>query len=526
MIILKTIIKYLKLITFNVNELKFIIFTYLNANNYNSIKKNENVLFAGMETDYYSLCLSSLFKLDKNLPKGKITLYLPLLCFTKTDPQKKKFLHFSIFIVKNFFIYLRNFKTQLLYKKLTSDSLSLNNFNIINEYKYINLSRRIVSKIKNKKDVKRITLNGINIGREIYDTFIRFSGKTTLDLNDYFLVEIMAKILYMQKKLPQLIKEKKIKFYYSRQTAYIHHGYVANLLIKKKVKVFLTGSRNEYAYRYNGRHYHYPYNFRIYKKIFKSLKNKKEKLTEAKNILDYRFKGIKPKQDFWIDNFQNHNPYKDDKKNNYKFNSKCVIFLHCFVDSPLMGGDIIFDDYSDWITKTLNFLEKKDLSKYTIIKPHPDAKPDSIKFENYLMNKFPKFKWLDRNNSNKEIFKNKLNIGITVRGNVIPELAFHGILPIAAGENISQSFSFVLTAKNKKEYFNLISKNIHINHKNKMYSKKNEIYQLTYMSLIYNLENIDTLAKKIALKNINFNNSESLNKFRYLYLKTLKNFTL
>ena len=97
MVILKTIIKYIKLITFNVNELKFIIFTYLNSNKYNSIKKNENVLFAGMETDYYSLCLSNLFKLDKNLPKGKITLYLPLLCFTKTDPQKKKFLHFSIF---------------------------------------------------------------------------------------------------------------------------------------------------------------------------------------------------------------------------------------------------------------------------------------------------------------------------------------------------------------------------------------------------------------------------------------------
>jgi len=186
-----------------------------------------------------------------------------------------------------------------------------------------------------------------------------------------------------------------------------------------------------------------------------------------------------------------------------------------------MGGNIIFDDYADWIIKTLNFLEDKKLSKYVLIKPHPDAKLESIKFEEYLINHFPKFRWLNRNTSNKDIFKNKLNVGITVRGNVIPELAFHGIRPIAAGENISQSFSFASTAKTQKEYFNLISEYINKNHKIEMQSKRNEIYQLVYMSLIYNLDNKDYLAKKIDLKSINFNSTESLNKFRNLCLNHL-----
>mgnify|MGYP000100112277 CR=1 FL=1 len=519
--IYKYIYKRIKLIIFDINEFRFIIFTYFNKNKANPIKKNENILFSGMETDYYSLCLSNLFRLDKNLPKGKISLYLPLLCFTKTDPETKFILHFILFIFKNSFIYLRNLKYKILYKKNTSNSLSLNNFNIFNEYKYINLSRKIISKIKNKKDVKHIKINNINVGREIYDTYIRFSGKTSLNLNDFILIEIIAKILFMEKKLVRFIKNNKIKFYYSRQSAYIHHGYVANFLLKKKVKVFLTGSRNEYIYKYNGSHYHYPYNFRIYKKIFKALGNKKIKLLEAKKILSNRFKGIKPKQDLWIDNFQEHNPYKKGQGHTYKFKPKCVIFLHCFVDSPLMGGNIIFDDYADWIIKTLNFLEDKKLSKYVLIKPHPDAKLESIKFEEYLINHFPKFRWLNRNTSNKDIFKNKLNVGITVRGNVIPELAFHGIRPIAAGENISQSFSFASTAKTQKEYFNLISEYINKNHKIEMQSKRNEIYQLVYMSLIYNLDNKDYLAKKIDLKSINFNSTESLNKFRNLCLNHL-----
>jgi len=38
----------------------------------------------------------------------------------------------------------------------------------------------------------------------------------------------------MEKKLVRFIKNNKIKFYYSRQSAYIHHGYVANFLLKKK----------------------------------------------------------------------------------------------------------------------------------------------------------------------------------------------------------------------------------------------------------------------------------------------------
>ncbi|OUX35844.1 MAG: hypothetical protein CBE33_07025 [Candidatus Pelagibacter sp. TMED273] len=516
----KKIILYLEKIIFDINEIKFIFFKQVNNNNISLTDKN-NILLSAQEEDYYSLCLSTLFKIDKNLPRGKIILYLPLLCFTKLDPKKNFILHLIVFNSKNLFIYLRNLKSKLLYKKNISNSLSLNNFNIFQEYKYINLARDISSKIKNKKDLKNLKINNIKVGREIYDTFIRFSGKTTVDIENFFITEIISKILFIEKKLKPFINKNKIKNFYSRQSAYIQNGYILNLLLSKKINVFLTGSRNEYIYKYNGKHYHYPYNFRKYKKIFKTLKIKKQKILQAKKLLEERLKGRMVKQDLWIDNYNKGNAYNGNEMTISKRNFKCVIFLHCFVDSPFMGGNIIFDDYSDWIIKTLTFLANKNYSNSVIIKPHPDAKPDSIKFENYLKNKFPKFNWLDRNVSNKNIFKKKINIGLTVRGNVIPELAYHGVLPIAAGENISQSFSFVSTPKNQKEYFKSISKNINIDHKKRMKLKKKEIYQLIYMSLIYNLDSTDYLAKRIDLKKINFNNSYSLNTFRKLYIKEI-----
>ena len=49
------------------------------------------------------------------------------------------------------------------------------------------------------------------------------------------------------------------------------------------------------------------------------------------------------------------------KKNYLKINKKfdVIIFLPDFADAPHCYGNLVFDDFSDWIEETLEFLKLK-----------------------------------------------------------------------------------------------------------------------------------------------------------------------
>ena len=72
-----------------------------------------------------------------------------------------------------------------------------------------------------------------------------------------------------------------------------------------------------------------------------------------------------------------------------------------------------------------------------------------------LKNEFYDIQWIDSSVSNKVLFK-KIKYGISFHGSVLPELAYHNIVPIAAGSNFCEVYDFVFTARTKQEYRNLI----------------------------------------------------------------------
>jgi hypothetical protein len=479
---------------------------YVNSFN-NKIEKNKipkkNILYSATES-YYPLCFSHLLSKEKKYKESKFIFYLPELAFYNLDPKKNLLIFIFKFYYKNLILVLRNKKWKRLYKTQSANFVSLNNFNIFKEIKNLKKASIIRRKIKNVKDLIKFSYKDINVGNLIYDTYLRFNNSATLKFNDFLIIEIIAKVINSYEKLKILKKKNKISEYYSNQLSYIQHGFIAKFFLKEKLPVNFTGAKGAYITKYKKQNYIHAFDFRKFRSHFKKLKNKRDKLLQAKKLLKVKFSGkIIPQENWMLFSAYNHSNLDFKLK---KF--KVIIFLHCFVDSPTARGKFLFSDFAEWINKTLEYFRDKNLSEYVAIKPHPHGKSASKIYVEELKRKYSDFQWINERVPNNFIFSKRPIIGLSVLGTVLPELAFHNIIPIACGTHYSMSYDFVFTPKTIKNYFKLIE--LGLRKKLKLpRNYKSQIYEYYYCDFIYDHpNNANLFAKKILLKNWNLSNNE------------------
>ena len=468
--------------------------------------------------DYYSLCFGYLLSQEKEYKESKFLLYLPQLSFYNCNPYKNVLLFILKFYYKNLILFLRNNKWKNLYRHQGTTFISFNNYNIIREIKNIKKAFVLKKKIKSRDDLINFCYKNVKVGDLIYDTYLRFKNVPTVDLEDFFLIETLAKLINCFDNIV-VFEEKNyiVSNFFTNQIAYIQHGFIARYLFNKKIKVKYTGAKSSYITDFKQKNYFQAFDFRKFSLFFKKLKNKKKIILQSKRILKKKFSGDIIPQENWMP----HAVY-DNKKNYININHiKVIIFLHCFVDSPTARGKFLFLDFADWTDSVLNFFIKKNLQKYVAIKPHPHGKDGSKIYVEKLKKKYSDFLWLDERTPNNHIFNSRPFFGLSVLGTVLPELAYHGIPCISAGTHPSMSFNFVFTPKSVQDYFNLIK--LGLNKKLKLPKNyKSEIYRYYYCDYIYdNPKNNNLLSKKILLKEWNFNNSDILKRF-ILKLNSIK----
>ena len=494
-------IKVRKTFFLEINE-KLYVNSFSNKVENNKISK-KNILYSATES-YFPLCFGHLLSKEKKYRESKFIFYLPELAFHNKDPKKSLLIFIFKFYYKNLLLILRNNKWKKLYKTQSINFVSLNNFNIFKEIKNLKKASIIRKKIKNENDLVKFSYKKINVGNLIYDTYLRFNDTATLKFNDFFIIEIIAKVIHSYEKL-EILKEKiKVSEYYSNQLSYIQHGFIARFFLKEKIPVKFTGAKGAYITKYRKQNYTHAFDFRKFRSHFKKLKNKKDKLLQAKKLLKIKFSGKIIPQENWM----LFPAYKQSNINFKLKNFKVIIFLHCFVDSPTARGKFIFLDFAEWINKTLKYFRDKNLSEYVAIKPHPHGKNASKIYVQELKREYSDFQWIDEKIPNNYIFSKRPIIGLSVLGTVLPELAYHNIIPISCGTHYSMSYDFVFTPKTVKNYFRLID--LGLKKKLKLpKDHKSQIYEYYYCDFIYDHPNNTSLfAKKILLKNWNLSNNE------------------
>jgi hypothetical protein len=509
----KKIIKLLvdhKILGYDNNEVGFIDF--LKKNRTKEKKKLKDYILINGYQDYYSLIFAFLLKKEKFFSGCQIIVYYPVFEFYWYNYKKNFFIFLLNFYYTAIKTYIKNWRWSYLYSLISKNSFYLQRLNLFEEIKYLKKAEKILLSCENKQDLRTLKYKKTLIGDLVYDTYLRFREHPTVNLQDPYLIEIVSKALQLFDSLEKISRKINIKFFLSQQASYIHHGTPFRFFQKRKTDSYHFDNKFEYFRKQDRNVKFLRRDFAKYPKIFAKLANKKSKLNEAKKLLEDKFNGRIINQERWMPlSVYHQKPLKIDQK------IIAVIFLHCFVDSPTARGDCVFVDFHDWAIKTIEFFKKRNLDSSVIIKPHPGSQPASKFFENSLRKKYNKFIWVDGVASNASIFKLKPNCGISVYGTVLHELAYHNIPAISAGTSPNVGYKFVFTAKNKKEYFDRIQKNISEKSTDKI--NKNEILQMTYCNYCLDNTKIDLIAKKMNLRNfIDENNSKSLTIFRRAYI--------
>ena len=355
---------------------------------------------------------------------------------------------------KNIFFYnmsinsFYNPNTFFFYNKLR---LNYINYNLdLNQIKksvklFFQLRKKVVSKDK----LINLRINKLEIGDLIYDSYLRFAKKPTLDLNDIkFDIEFFKCIATFVFWNDYFKKNKVDSFIQSHANYRI--GIPGKIALSKNIKVFNVNIDD--IYRLSKKKKYLGLQFLNYKKSFNSINNKKKLIKIAQKKMEIRFRGG--------NGFDIPHTFKHAFKNNSNLNigdlfvknrKNILISCHDFTDSPNAYGKFIFKDFLEWV-EFLGEYSKNNKRFNWYLKPHPNPVNNEDKIIFSILKKYPHFKLIPAKVSHKKIIPN-IDLVLTCRGTIGYEYPYFDI-PVIMASNLSKvtNFKFAHTAKNLKNY--------------------------------------------------------------------------
>lgn len=305
--------------------------------------------------------------------------------------------------------------------------------------------------LANKEKILETKHKNILIGDLIYDTYLRYKNKATLELKDIEFWRIYYYSFNLVDYWYEFFKSNDFKIVFLPYSSYIHWGIPSRVALNLNIKVITFGSM---FYHLSDLSEQFPYhtkNYNDYRGIFKNLKNKNQLIMEAKIRIDKRINGSVDEIPYMKTSSFNNIIKQEYIVSKSKFNA--FIFLHCFFDSPHVYGNLVFPDFYEWLTNILEIASSVNETTF-YVKPHPNG----LIQNDVIVNNF-KIKYEGRNIiflpkelSNNIIVKLKPNAIFTVYGTVGHEFAYLGIPVINAGQNPHVNYNFNYNPKTFEEF--------------------------------------------------------------------------
>jgi hypothetical protein len=427
------------------------------------------------------------FMLEKNFFKK---IFWNVLRFFKL----KDFLIYSSFGVDNFF-YIKVNKNQKKYAK--------------------KIYEKVLTNIKDKEDVLRISIDNITIGDLIYDHYLMKYKLPTIDINslnfkNFLLISIQVYIFWKD-----FFKNYNVKALNVSHCVYLV-AIPLRIAVHNKIPVYQTKYQSLYKLDCNNIYEHEE--FKYFSKTF-SLMSKKDKqkgMRLGKQLLIKKLSGnvivdsSESTKSAYLKEVSKERIIKDTNK------IKVLILTHCFFDSPHSYGANIFVDFYEWIDFLGKMSERTDYDWY--IKLHPDYIDGTKKIIENFLHKYKKIHYIPPNISHHQIIKEGINFALTVYGTVGAEYAYKKIPVINAScNNPHICYKFNIHPKDLKEY-----KSVILNlEKMKIKIDVKKVYEFFFMRNIYYWHDWLVLGYREFINKI----GGFKNQFSYLtYKQWLKNF--
>ena len=132
---------------------------------------------------------------------------------------------------------------------------------------------------------------------------------------------------------------------------------------------------------------------------------------------------------------------------------KIVLMLHDFLDSPHVYRWMLFADFWDWATQTIDYCIMEGLP--LAVKPHPNSVESNGTAER-LRQKYSKSEnvdWISPKITNSIIFAQKPDLIVSAYGYVLMEAAYKGIPGLVTGDYPGINFDIARQPNDRGEYF-------------------------------------------------------------------------
>jgi hypothetical protein len=340
-----------------------------------------------------------------------------------------------------------------------------------------------LNRIKTKNDILKIVLNKIHIGDLIYDEYLAKYGKSTIDLKSNVFKDHLIESFNLFYFWYDYISNNKVKGIILSHSVYFG-GISLRIANYFNIPAYSVSAKGTYCLDKDN--FLVMSNFQYSKKKFLKLnKGEKNKLILiAKREIFKRFKGTKDIKQL-NDREVSHNIFGSIDKNKRILNNnskfKILIATHCFQDAVHVYGDLLFEDFYEWV----NFLgiQSNKFKNYEwYVKSHPAIFERNKETLNYFLKKYPNLILLPKNVTHNQLIYEGIGAVLTVYGSVGHEYPLFGVPVVnASSHGPHDLYKFNFYAQTRKDYLNLIKnlQKLRVN-KDKI---KNQVYE--YFAMRY-----------------------------------------
>lgn len=324
----------------------------------------------------------------------------------------------------------------------------------------------IMAGLTGKWNVMQIAVDGVLIGDQIYDSYLRFYAEPTVRIDDPRLRSLVVQALRIFYATREYLARTKVSAFITDDFSYINSGIITRLMFLAEVPTYIVCFGDPFwllklDMNPSGAGHQYPppvgFPYYAYRQLFAELpeEEKTSAMTRARCLIEERLAG----------KFCPHVRMHD---TTYALSSERVlqdgpeprilIMMHDFVDSPHGYRYMHFPDFYEWITFLLDRAEKTPFRWY--VKPHPcmaDPSRSALSLANdrvvaELQERYPTINFLPPGTSNLQILNDGVKAMFTVHGTSGHEYAYRGVPVVNCGDNPHIAYDFNINPKNLEEY--------------------------------------------------------------------------
>ena len=369
-----------------------------------------------------------------------------------------------------------------------AEKFSLSNYSVYKSFnckKFIRVLPELKIKteihIKDKNEILKLKYKNVLVGDLIYDSYLRFNSKATIDINDIHFKNYLVRCYAYFDSVYELCNKYNVKASVNSHSVYLG-AFTGRLVAKMGGEHYCSGITH--IAKFTDKEFILQ-RYEEYKNNFKTFSEEKQKIClektkklihdkisgkESSNMENLKFSPFSLEVNSVAKNTPTEELIKESKR------IKVLIASHCFSDSPHGFGNWYFPDFTEWLNYLGEISNETDYDWY--FKPHPNNVDNNKDFIENFLNKYKKIKLIPITTSHHDL-KNKIDFVVTVWGNIAMDLAALNINVINTITNGRfSSFNFNINPKTFQEYDHLLR---NLSEDKKIEIDQNELYKCYYM---------------------------------------------